>query len=342
MIDLDNLGNTPNKPQTNISNAGGELGLVFVGSQKSEPAKPAVSVSLPELYSAKKKLIYLIDRSGSMNSQVAGVDQVKYFNWSSDVMDHIRASIEGAVKSVNAWADAEEKFERTGDDTVFDDLTAPDSDEVKLAELAELDGLELKKKILQLGLNKALGIVYTYDALMNRHKLDSRLGLVQEMAERMITERKSQFPDSDTQVIAFDDKAELLPARTTQELIRAVQGLQVGGSTSILRAIKLAMSTCNRKPSEVKLHHFVLVTDGEDYDTVRITEFIPAMLEMGVVLDWIFIANPGDDASRDVATAAIKAAVDATGGTFTVVTTAPEFETKFVEASKRKLLPPAK
>lgn len=344
MIDLDNLNLGNNKPSTSTgaSNVGGEMGLVFVGSQKTQATKPAASVSLPDLYRAKKKLIYLLDRSGSMNCQVAGTDQVKYFIWSPEKMAEIKAAVQTACDTIKAWAAAEAKFMLTCDYTVFDGITASSPYDAKLEQLEGLEDMELKKRILHLGLNRAFLVPYDYTAFASGHSLDTRLALVQKMAEKMVRERKAQFPDSDTQVIAFDDKATLLPASSTEQLIQAIQTLVVGGSTSILRAIKLAMDACNRAPSQVKMHHFVLVTDGEDYDTMNIDKFVPAMVEMGVVLDWIFIANPGDTASRDVATMAIKAAVDATGGTFTIVTSADEFETKFVEASNRKLLPAAK
>jgi hypothetical protein len=277
-----------------------------------------------------------------MNCQVAGASQVRLFVWSKEKMEEIALAIAGAVDTVSAWAAAEAKYALTCDDSVFDNIEAPSPDDLKVAQLDGLEDLELKKRILQLDLNRTFGVPYDYEAFQSGRRLDTRLALVQKMADRMVRERKEKFPDSDTQVIAFDNEATLLPSGTTEQLIKAIQELQVGGSTSILRALKLAMDTCNHVPSPVKLHHFVLVTDGEDYDTMNIDKFVPAMKEMGVVLDWIFIANPGDTASRDAATMAIKAAVDATGGTFTIVTTADEFETKFVEASTRLLLPAAK
>ncbi len=341
----ENIGAKKSKAPKVQASEGGELGLVL--SSKSVAAKPAESQSLDKIYQELQKLIYLIDHSGSMNEQVAGSAQVEYFIWSNETMAEITSRVKAASEKLAAWDTAITTFEKQvadgqdGDDELFLDLVPVEAVDKLWAQCDGLEDNELKVKVLQLGLNKVLYIPYNWSVNLGRGRLDSKLEMVKKMASKMIRDREAQFKGADTMVIQFDDNAQKLPSFDAESLVKAIEGMSPAGGTNIKRAVESAMTECRRRPSQVNLHHIVLVTDGEDWSGTHLPELIPSMKKLGVVLDFIYIANPGDTFESSPNIAAIKQVCDATGGTCTIVTSAAEFETKFVEASQRKCLPPA-
>ena len=83
------------------------------------------------------------------------------------------------------------------------------------------------------------------------------------------------------------------------------------------------------------MHHFILVSDGEDYQCDHaLPGWIPTLKTSGVVLDYIHI---GDCYQND----GILQTCKATGGQCVTVNSERELEDKFVEAVSRKCLPPA-
>jgi Mg-chelatase subunit ChlD len=341
----ENIGAKKSKAPKVQAAEGGELGLVL--ASKSAGVKPAESQSLDKIYQELQKLIYLIDHSGSMNEQVAGSAHVEYFLWSAETMAEIASIVAAAVKKLADWKSAIEKFEqqvaegKDGDDDLFIDLVPIDAVDKLWAQCDGFEGEDLKVKVLQLGLNKVLYLPYNWSKNMGRGRLDSKLEMVKKLASKMVRDREAQFKGADTMVIQFADGASKLPSFDAESLVKAIEGMSPAGGTDIKGAVKTAMTECRRRPSAVNLHHIVLVTDGEDWSSTQLPELIPEMKSLGVVLDFIYIANPGDTFESSPSIAAIKQVCDTTGGTCTIVTSASEFETKFVEASQRKCLPPA-
>jgi hypothetical protein len=161
------------------------------------------------------------------------------------------------------------------------------------------------------------------------------------MAKEMIEGRRKKYPKAVIELVVFNDDAEVTRHNgTTEALCAIVDKIHTSGCTDIYRAVVKAMHLVAKQPSEVNLNHLVLVTDGEDGSATLLVELIPNMKGLGIVLDFIYMAQPGATFNQEGAIQAIKQVCDATGGTCEIVTTKEEFKAKFVLASTRALLPP--
>lgn len=345
MINLDAFDTPQEKPasETPLTSTT-DVGLV-VASTKA--AAPKASRSLSEIYSEKQKLVYLIDISGSMDEAVAGAASVEMFDWEF-AMRAINENIERAAAAV---MDVESRATQALLDAASDgaDLNSeadmaqiqidePDAKTQMWASLAGLDEAAMKLEILRKGLDKD---VYLRPNAKHR-ALASKLGMVKKMAKRMIEERLAKYPEADILCATFDTRTTILDATTPEAMLNELQLIEPRGGTAIYRAIEDIAEACKASPSVVNLHHIVLVSDGEDGSALKLTEMLPQLKKLGIVLDFIYVSQPNNqDSWHSSCAQAIKEVCDATNGTYTVVTTADEFETKFIAASTRLMLPPA-
>ena len=341
MIDLDAL-ETPVKEQssetTKVTANVGELGLAV--SQTA--VAPKASRSLAEIYSERQKLIYLIDVSGSMADIVAGAADASMFSWSDSA---IKSAKEKAAKAAAKMASYQEAATvaiqaavEEGMDIQDVPVVEPSQDELKWAELDGLDDEALKVEVVRKNLYHDLWLM----PLQDKRDLCSKLGLVKKMASRMIDERLQKYPDADIMCATFTHEVNILPVTSKEAMLLALEGTRPTGGTAIHRAIATIIEACKKRPAKVNLHHIVLVSDGEDGSATSLPDLLPQMKELGVVLDFIYISQPGEqDSYRTAVAETIKEVCIATNGTYTVVTNADEFTTKFIAASQRLMLPPA-
>lgn len=360
-INLDNLfGNNDPKPnkaaepeQKPVAQVTGDLGLVFVGASKggkkgTGPVAPPSNRSMATIYQESQKLIYLIDKSGSMQGALAGSQQVAHFLWTEEVLKRIADAVTEALlrreaaEVVAEWQSDPDNIEEPSADTKSkaEEYTYTHEGDGKWAQLEGLEGEELKTTLLRLNLQTSIYLPKDHSNPNVNHELTTKIGLVKSMAKKMVHQRHEKYPDASIEAVAFNSEPHALAAGTTAQLETSIGQIDCTGGTNITGAVQFAMAICKRRPSDVNLHHFVLVTDGEDWGATQLIDLIPDMKTLGVVLDFIFIAQPGDTVESQEGAKAIKVVCDALGGTFTIVTTAEEFETKFVEASVRALLPP--
>jgi len=175
----------------------------------------------------------------------------------------------------------------------------------------------------------------------HRQKPPRKIDLVKKMAKQEIVRRLKKYPEADLVVFQFDtyptmilDSKEM-EVSTSLEIETSVEAsietMEPGGGTSILRAIAAAVQAVNKRQSPVFAHHVIVVSDGED-DVSPLRGWLDVFKEGGIVLDYIHIGNSYEENET------LKQVCKATGGSFVVVTNEKEFEDRFVEAARRRLL----
>jgi hypothetical protein len=196
------------------------------------------------------------------------------------------------------------------------------------------DDEDLKSRIITHDLISFFGI--PVDWTKHAKQPPTRLELVRKLAKSELEARFQKYPNSRVAVIPFATTPEVrfddgTAAQLWPILEKLEQGL--GGGTDILAAIRLAMEICRKNPSQVGVHHFILVSDGEDYVAdSTIVSWVPTLKASGVVLDYIHI---GDHAVN----AGLKEACKQLGGDAVTVNTERDFAVRFVEATQRRMLP---
>jgi hypothetical protein len=144
-----------------------------------------------------------------------------------------------------------------------------------------------------------------------------------------------EFTFGGQEVQATDWKGTPLKDDDGNPIMEMKGGQGCGGGTNILNGLRRAMDVCRDKPSAVGIHHFILVSDGEDCAADNnIGSWLPALKASGVVLDYIHI---GETSLNE----GIKKVAIALGGTCVQVVTEEELKEKFIEAAQRLCLPPA-
>lgn len=234
-----------------------------------------------------------------------------------------------------------------------------ESEEVALAKTpveAATDDERLKDYIVESGLWRYLGI----DTVPG-YTIKRRIDLTATSAKNFIEKRFEKFPDADVVALAFDNQVYVLGAPpenqllvrklNKEELMAAIDTLQekCGGGTNILRAVQTAMQILTKAPSPMNLHHLILVTDAEDGSGQEIyNSILPEMKQKGVTLDFLHLTdvffNPRKSRYQawgggEANSVYLQRTCEATGGEYTQVRTTKDFETKFLEANTRKLLP---
>jgi hypothetical protein len=337
----------------NTSMTFGTTGITL--RKQAVESNPFHKKTISDTYSEHAKLVFLFDVSGSMASPIARSVSGKAYSdlyiWSPEVLADIRNRVGTIINEMNFkrqtipdWSlwDATEEERELG--KLRDNQMGPDGEFV----FSSKDDEDLKDRILRADLTGYLGIQLDFS---KKHiKPPTRMDIVKKLAKQEIMNRVRKFPKSRIAVVPFGDQPVTLfddgdPAQLETELDKLTdQGMTVvhadgshsyaGGGTDILKAIRSGMEICRNKPSAVGIHHFILVTDGEDYTaSAAIPTWVPAMKASGVVLDYIHI---GDSGVND----GLKQACLDLGGDYISVNSEIELEEKFVQAINRPLLPP--
>lgn len=337
---------TPKQPATTPT-SGEELGIVLVPKapgNKGKTAMPALSRSVSDLYQEGQKLIYLLDRSSSMCEPISG--HRGSVDWQKAVPVIKAALLEtfGKMLQIEAGATSDVVSFTRRDERLADligqmergtELRKTNEDGTAVLDLDSMEPMMLAKVAELHGVQYFMELPRPDEAYDFTPKMD----VLKKASKSMVEERRSKYPEANIEVIFFNTEIRHGQNLTTDGLVRDIQKTEAAGGTRILTAIKYALEVCHARPSSVNLHHIVLVSDGEDGSALDVPDLVPQMKKMGVVLDFIFMGQAVN--VDDPCVAALKRASEATGGTFTIVGTAKDFEEKFIQASTRALLPPA-
>ncbi len=284
------------------------------------------------MYNEHAKIVFMFDVSGSMGEKIAKTFTDQYL-WTPELLAAIRQEL-------------------------FTEFIDPDDPMPVVAPTDE----ELKERVVREDL---LDHFHVLPAIGKKQTaLSSRLDVVKKLAKQEIRARFAKHPKSRIAVIPFgsqpavlfDDGAPedlwpLLDKLSCYMTVGGVErveinkwsgktetyidgGTQTGGGTDILAAIREAMDACRKRPSAVGIHHFILVSDGEDGSGYTIGTWVDSFKASGIVLDYIHIGDGGINQG-------IANACKATGGNAVVVNTERDLETKFIAATTRLLAPPS-
>lgn len=354
-IDLDNLGKKPEKPNTKktvvkeetpppkVTVSSESMGLV-VTKKTTAKANTGGPKSQAEVYDQFMKLVYMFDISGSMSERILE-EPTKPEHLSFDDYELMRLNrrVEFALDQAKLL---EERRETMSDEEKSQFNEIEDSEEYaafkKYKELlgdADIKSVSVdraRQLIFENKLWEGLGI--TPNPALSTPD-DSKLQLVKTNCKKYIEDRLNKYPTADIVVIQFDDKAELLDCNSKELLMDSIDKMFPRGGTNIMQAIKYAKEICNKAPSPVNLHHFVLVSDGQDMGAMEMEEYKDVLIESGIVFDFIFLSS-GYGNIKKVSTL-LKEVCKSTGGDYVEVKTKKDFEKKFLAASTRLCLPPA-
>lgn len=337
---------TPKQPTVTPA-SGEELGIVLVPkapSSKGKASMPALTRTVSDLYQEGQKLIYLLDKSSSMSEPISGHRGTVDWQKAVPVIKAALLETFGKVLQIEAGATSDVvSFSRT-DERLADfigqlesaaELRKVNEDGAVVLDLDSMEPMALAKIAEAGGLQYYMELPRPGDAYDFTPKMD----VLKKASKQMVEERRGKFPDANIEVVFFNTEIQHGRNLTTVGLVDGIQKTAASGGTRIFTAIKYALDVCHARPSSVNLHHIVLVSDGEDYSAMEVPDLVPEMKRMGVVLDFIFMGQAVN--VDDPCVAALKKASEATGGTFTIVGNAKDFEEKFIQASTRALLPPA-
>jgi hypothetical protein len=318
--------------------------LNFTGTEltvrKSEVERTSVLKKMNSMFDQFAKLVFLFDVSGSMSGHVAKSYEKQYL-WTDAILMGIRNAAQNAVIDYNTTGGA--------------NLLADDMEVLKLADdvrglngelMFTPDDDDLKQRVVRHDLLDLFKIYPDFSGKVE--KAPTRIELVKKLAKSELQSRFDKFPDSRIAVIPFGDQPAVMfddgaPADLWPSLDRLQTSMYVnqpdgrsvacGGGTDILAGIRKAMDVCRANPSSVGIHHFIVVSDGEDSVAAdNIGAWVPAMKASGIVLDYIHIGD------RNV-NQGIADACKALGGDAVTVNSEKDFEEKFIQAVQRKLLP---
>ena len=299
--------------------------------RKTEVATTRTPMSkLSDHYDAKAKLVFLFDVSGSMGTRIAETYTDQYI-WSPELLADIRARVSAATQLVMTPMGMLPEDEHL---TKLFDRDPSDPNKL-IPTFTPKDDEDLKERIVRADLIAQLGI--QVDFTKPHHVPPTRLDVVRRLAKSEIHNRLQKYPDSHIAMIAFASTAETrVNDGKEDELMQKVDDLRtgLGVGTDIMNGLREALEACRQSPSQVGIHHLIVVTDGEDRGTYRITEWLPVLKASGVVLDYIHIGDSSVNQS-------IADACKALGGESVVVNDAKDLETKFIAAVGRKMLPAA-
>ena len=288
---------------------------------KRDEGKPKVT-KLDDIYEAHAKLVFLFDCSSSMDTRLSA-NYTDSFIWSQEILDRVRA-------------EAEEIYQNTGG---MNFLLSPADDALfKMIDpatgKANVDDEELKRRLVEFDITGKFNV--PVDWAKHKEVAPTRSECVKRLAKRECEKRLEKFPNSNIAVVFFSGHADLeFNNGTREQLFEAIDRIYCAGSTDILEAIKKGLKACEDSPSTVGLHHFIVVSDGEDGRAeMAIASWVPSLKASGVVLDYIHIGD------RDTNTGLVEAC-KALGGDCVSVNTEKDLQEKFVEVIQRKALPPA-
>lgn len=299
-----------------------EVGIVPTGiknEHKEEYAQmPSVGTALADSFDRYTKLIYLFDVSGSMMYAIDPVLAGERFLWSDEELKAVREHMQKDLADDEPW---QERYD------------FPDTDVAAMKSYAVEYGV-LRDMNLSLPANPAAP-----------KQARSKLEAVKDAAKGFVRERFAKYPDAQVVVMKFSDEAkEVTRGAGLESVLFAIDKLETEGSTEITDAVIKAVDLCQRRPSKVGMHHIVLVSDGFDSAAVQVRGQLPRMKDLNIVFDFIFMAGKSQyDLKEDSEVVKVlKSVCDATGGEFTRIDTEKDFKQKFLQASARKCLPPAR
>lgn len=306
----------------------------------------SVLKKLGSLYDEHAKLLFLFDVSGSMNTRVAKSYTDQYL-WTPEFLTELRAKVADAVEKYNAGqanpmaaamaallggvpaaAEFDPELLQLRDEIV--DPEAPLAFNPK-------DDDDLKERVVRADLIGHLDLKINWS---ETHEMaPTRMEIVRRLAKQEIAARFKRFPKSRVSVTIFAGKQKTIfddgdPEQLWPELEKLDITYEVDANhTDILGAIKAGMNICRAKPSQVGIHHFIMVSDGGS-EVSKLHDWLPTLRASGVVIDYIHIGDMHGNED-------LKTVCEALGGAFVCVNSEKAFEDKFVEVVNRPMLPPA-
>lgn len=299
--------------------------------------------TLTDMYDRFSKLIYAIDASGSMGEGMLSEESVNLYKWTPEILEQFMLAMEEDKYFEKLWKEERkemaEEFEEDGDTFEGDDTSPVD--------VRSLTDAQLKMEIVKENLSDKYGIPLEQDYKYGmKGRSRSKMMALKDAAKNFVHTRFQKFADARVGVFSFEDTPMLLCAAgaSEEEVMQAINRLpdNGGGGTNIYRAVDRVVNECKKRPSEVGLHHIVLVSDGCDYGGVQVKELVPKMKELGIVFDFIYMIGLSPDTQGEAVAKVMREVCEATGGEYTVVKTEEDFEQKFLEVSNRKMLPAPK
>lgn len=289
--------------------------------------KPVKAQSLADIYDRAKRMFFILDTSGSMNCRVGSKNEVKKFLWPPEKLTEIKDAVRKAAAELDAA--------RAAAGPMADLLVAPETHQLA----GMLSAVDDDERLKQLVIDKDLIVAFNLAVDWERHDetAPTRLELLKTLGVREMRKRFEKYPDALVSLIWFGTDAVLADTGkdSWEVAIRDTErkyDTQCGGGTDILKALALALDVIAKQPAP--LNHLVLVSDGEDYVADRtLPTWLSTLKAARITLDFIQIGSCVQENIKKVA--------EETGGSFTLVQTAEEMESKFVEAAQRLCLPPA-
>jgi hypothetical protein len=290
--------------------------------------------SLADMYDRFSKLLYAIDASGSMAEGMLNEDTINQYKWTPEILAQFRDKMKA-------------------DKSLSDDIEEWDEDaeeEVMRAFPLDVDGMgddELKMYILTENLQQKYSIHVDMDySRGSRKRQRTKMAALKDAAKNFVHDRFLKFKDARVGVFSFEDSPQLLcvAGATEDEVMAAINRLPDagGGGTNIYRAVERVVGECKKRPSEVGLHHIVLVSDGCDYGAAQVEGLVPKMKELGIVFDFIYMVGASPDNQGEDTAKVMRRVCEMTGGEYTVVKTEQDFIEKFLTVSNRPMLPAPK
>jgi von Willebrand factor type A domain len=290
-----------------------------------------------EMYDRLSRLLYVIDSSGSMAESMMDVNDTKPYDWTKPMIEELRLAIKMENPNVGLDSEEAEQYEYPEDipeDEALD-VDAMSDQEVKVYALTH--GQQDHYRNVNFG-----GVKIPYSGVYGRKKdTRTKMQALKEAARNFVKQRFLKFPEALVSIFSFEDRARLISqGPTEQAVLAAIDSLPDfgGGGTNIYEAVSTAVNECKQRPSEVGLHHIVLVSDGMDGGATRCQNLLERMKSTGIVFDFIYMLGAGGD-EGDHVIKVLKALCEATGGEFTIVRSEQDFAQKFLAVSSRPLLP---
>ena len=292
---------------------------------------------LTDTYDEHAKLVFIFDVSGSMDCRIAK-SYTDGWTWPVEKLADIRAKCMTAAVNINAALFGGLPF-NTSDPADGALLPLMDAERGPMGEyiFSAITDEELKERVVRATLMDHFGIEVNW----SKHgsaSAPTRLECVKKLARQEVEKRFAKYPKSQVSVVRFGGFAEsLFNDGAAADLWTVLDNLSIGcgGGTDILAGIRKGMDTCRKAPSQVGVHHFIVVSDGEDDEADRtIGSWVPTLKSSGICLDYIHIGDSGVNTG-------LEAACKALGGECVVVNSIKDLEAKFITAVGRLMLPPA-
>ena len=161
--------------------------------------------------------------------------------------------------------------------------------------------------------------------------------------EHHYAEQKEREGDqSRMALINFETEASIRVPLTDNEMdiTSSIQELQAMGSTNMASAMRLALDMLKQHDNEWFLPRIILISDGQPDSQDRVVDVVESHANQRVTIDCIYIGK--DTEYQKSYVQFMKELARITDGMFEMITSAAEFEQKFLKVAERKLLGPGK